>query len=128
MKATTTCGHPNRLRKLLLSIAGCYKCVHIEFIWLIINTLILKGTRPKKVRKWCKTTVIFVHFEAPTRLRSDTINYSKCLFWLRCRLCFSLLRSAVMYLNGHRSSVGRPSTTNIDLAYSEGCLEPGGLV
>ena len=57
-----------------------------------------------------------------------SINYSKCLFWLRCRLCFSLLRSAVMCLRGHRSSVGRPSTTNVDLAYSEGRLESGGLV
>ena len=33
-----------------------------------------------------------------------------------------------MCLRGHRSSVGRPSTTNIDLAYSEGHLESGGLV
>ena len=57
-----------------------------------------------------------------------SINYNKCLFWLRCRVCFSLLRSAVMCLRGHRSSVGRPSTTNIDLAYSEGRLESGGLV
>ena len=57
-----------------------------------------------------------------------SINYSKYLFWLRCRLCFSLLRSAVMCLRGHRSSVGHPSTINIDLAYSEGRLESGGLV
>ena len=57
-----------------------------------------------------------------------SINYSKCLFWLRCRLCFSFLRSAAMCLRGHRSSVGRPSTTNIDLAYSEDRLESGGLV
>ena len=54
-----------------------------------------------------------------------SINYSKCLFWLRCRLCFSLLRSAVMCLRGYCSSVGRPSTTNIDLV---GRLESGGLV
>ena len=57
-----------------------------------------------------------------------SINYNKCLFWLRCRVCFSLLRFAVMCLRGHRSSVGCPSTTNIDLAYSEGRLESGGLV
>ena len=56
-----------------------------------------------------------------------SINYSKRLFWLR-KLCFSLLRSAVMCLRGHRSSVGRPPTTDIDLAYSEGRLESGGLV
>ena len=57
-----------------------------------------------------------------------SINYSKCLFWLRCRLCFSLLKSEVMCLRGHRSSVGCPSISNIDLAYSEGHLEFSGLV
>ena len=57
-----------------------------------------------------------------------SINYSKCLFWLRCGLCFSSLISAVMCLRGHRSSIGHPSTTNIDPAYSEGRLESGGLV
>ena len=60
--------------------------------------------------------------------KKRSINCSKCLFWLRCRLCFSLLRSAVMCLRGHSSSVGHPSTTNIDLAYSEGRLEFGGPV
>ena len=55
------------------------------------------------------------------------INYSRCLFWLRCRLCFSLLRSAVMCLRGHRSVTSRKVTSNIDLAYSEGRLESGGL-
>ena len=33
-----------------------------------------------------------------------SINYSKCLYWLRCRLCYSLLRSSVMCLRGHRST------------------------
>jgi len=56
-----------------------------------------------------------------------SINYSKYLFWLCCRLCFSLLRTSVMCLWGHRSSTRRPATTNIDLAYSEGHLESGGL-
>ena len=32
-----------------------------------------------------------------------------------------------MCLRGHRSLVGRPSTTNIDLAYSEGRLESAAL-
>ena len=56
-----------------------------------------------------------------------SINYSKCLFWLHCRLCFSLLRSSVMCLRGHRSSKRCSATTNIGLAYSEGRLESGGL-
>ena len=33
-----------------------------------------------------------------------SINYSRCLYWLRCRLCYSLLRSSVMCLRGHRST------------------------
>ena len=59
-----------------------------------------------------------------------SINYSKCLFWLRCRLCFSLLRSLVMCLRGYHSSNHSPSTSYIDLAYSEGrfTLESVGLV
>ena len=42
------------------------------------------------------------------------MNYSKCLFWLRCRLCFSLLRSAIMCLRGHQSSIHRPIPACID--------------
>ena len=72
-------------------------------------------------------TTVFRKFASMLAEKRST-NYSKCLYWLRCRLCFSLLRSAVVCLRGHRSSFGRPSTTNIDLAYSEGRLESGGLV
>ena len=48
--------------------------------------------------------------------------YSHCMFWLRCRLCFSLLRSAIMCIRGHCSVAHRPIPSNIDLAYSEGRL------
>ena len=48
--------------------------------------------------------------------------YSHCMFWLRCRLCFSLLRSAIMCIRGHRPVAHRPIPSNIDLAYSEGRL------
>ena len=54
-------------------------------------------------------------------------NYSCCLFWVQCRFCFSLLRSAVMCLRGHRSSTSHLITSMIDLAYSEGHLESGTL-
>ena len=74
------------------------------------------------------TATTFFRKLASMLAEKRSINYNKSLFWLRCRVCFSLLRSAVMCLRGHRSSVGRPSTTNIDLAYSEGRLESGGLV
>jgi len=30
------------------------------------------------------------------------------VFWLRCRVCFSLLQSAIMCVRGHRSSIRRP--------------------
>ena len=49
------------------------------------------------------------------------VNYSRCLFWVQYRLCFSLLRSAVMCLRGH------PVPSMVDLAYSEGRLESGTL-
>ena len=39
--------------------------------------------------------------------------YSLTLFWLRCRLSFSLLRSAIVCLRGSRSSYHRPSTANL---------------
>ena len=35
--------------------------------------------------------------------------YSQTLNWLRCRLSFSLLRSAIMYLRGSRSSANSPA-------------------
>ncbi len=51
--------------------------------------------------------------------------YSKTMNWIRCRLNFSLLRSAIMCLHGSRSAfhhpAGPPITTNtMDLACSEG--------
>jgi len=49
--------------------------------------------------------------------------YSKTMNWLRCRLSFSLLRSAVMCLRGSRSSLHHPISSfhgEIDLAIAEG--------
>ena len=34
--------------------------------------------------------------------------YSKIMAWLRCRLCFSLLRSSIRCIRGTRSAMGRP--------------------
>jgi len=55
------------------------------------------------------------------------ISYSRCLYWIRCRLCFSLLKSGVMCLRGHRSSNSHPVPANVDLAYSEGRLDAEAL-
>lgn len=49
--------------------------------------------------------------------------YSKTMNWLRCRLSFSLLRSAIMCLRGSRSSLHHPICSvsgEIDLAIVEG--------
>ena len=50
--------------------------------------------------------------------------YSSTLYWLRCRLNFSLLRSAIMCIRGSRSTFSpdstSPLTESIDLALHEG--------
>lgn len=47
--------------------------------------------------------------------------YSQTLFWLKCRLSFSLLRSAIVCLRRARSSQGHPAHCDaIDLICSEG--------
>ena len=50
--------------------------------------------------------------------------YGKTVHWLRCRINFSLLRSAVMCLRGSRSACHHPecpwSSDTIDLACAEG--------
>eukprot|EP00731_Ephydatia_muelleri_P026050 Em0018g150a len=50
------------------------------------------------------------------------LPYCKILFWLRCKLSFSLLRSAVMCLRGSRSTYHRPQhlfESSIDLAIAD---------
>ena len=50
-------------------------------------------------------------------------GYSKTMNWLRCKLSFSLLRSAIMCLRGSRSSLHHPicsAAGDIDLAIAEG--------
>ena len=49
--------------------------------------------------------------------------YGKTIHWIRCRLNFSLLRSAIMCLHGARSAVHRPAgplISSMDLACVEG--------
>ena len=50
-------------------------------------------------------------------------SYSKTIHWLRCRLTFSLLRSAIICLRGSRSALHQQAHTlanTIDLACAEG--------
>ena len=53
--------------------------------------------------------------------------YSTTLRWLRCRLCFSLLRSAIQAIRGARSSCGHAGRAPgaIDLIISESRLSEG---
>ena len=55
------------------------------------------------------------------------ISYSRCLFWVRCCLCFLLLRSGVMCLRDHRLAKSHLVSANVDLAYSEGRHDAGAL-
>jgi hypothetical protein len=48
-------------------------------------------------------------------------QYSDVLGWLRCRLSFAILRSAIMCVRGSRSSLHRPRReVNIALASAKG--------
>ena len=55
--------------------------------------------------------------------------YSTTLCWLRCRLTFSLIRSAIQALRGARSSRGQAACppTAIDLAITESNITPHNL-
>ena len=51
------------------------------------------------------------------------VSYSVVMSWLRCRVSFSMLRSAIDCLRGARSSKGHSSNLqSLDLAVSEGQL------
>ena len=52
------------------------------------------------------------------------LPYSTLMGWLRCKISFAILRSAVMCIRGRRSSKNHAvrDTTDIALAYSEGCV------
>ena len=69
-------------------------------------------------------TVVYSRIASMLAQKQDK-PYSKVMYWIRCRLNYSLLRSAIMYLRGSRSSIHRPAqaptTSNtIDIACSEG--------
>ena len=52
--------------------------------------------------------------------------YSTTLWWLRCCLTFSLIRSDIQCLRGARSSQGHAvfSSASVDLAITESCIAP----
>ena len=53
--------------------------------------------------------------------RKQDKQYSLVMGWIRCRLSFAILRSAILCIRGSRSSRHRPvSELNIELAAAEG--------
>ena len=67
-----------------------------------------------------EATVFYKRLASCLAMKWDQ-SYSSTLSWLRCRLTFSLLRSAIQCIRGARSSCGRAakSPPPIDLAISE---------
>ena len=81
----------------------------------------------KMVRRRCKhpTRLHIERFAASIYSRPYFSRQSVARFWLRCKLSFSLLRSAIMCLRGARSSFHHPAVPSktgepIDLTCSEG--------
>ena len=69
-------------------------------------------------------TVVYKRIASMLSEKQDQ-SYSKTMHWIRCRLNFSLLRSAIMCLRGSRSAQHRPAGPSVssdcmDLACSEG--------
>ena len=71
------------------------------------------------------STISNIFFKRLASLLADKkdVPYSVVMSWLRCRVSFSLLRSAIDCLRGARSSKGHPfNLQSLDLAVSEGQL------
>ena len=71
------------------------------------------------------STICNIFFKRLASLLADKkdVSYSVVMSWLRCRVSFSLLRSAIDCLRGAQSSRGHPSNLqSLDLAVSEGRL------
>ena len=65
-------------------------------------------------------TVVYQRLASMIAERRDE-PFSRTLFWLRCQLSFSLMRSAIACLRGARSSRGKPALCEaIDLTCAEG--------
>ena len=67
-------------------------------------------------------TVVYKRIATMIAEKKNSKLHSKTIHWLRCRIGFSLLRSAITSLRGSRSAFHRPAdnTDNLDLACSEG--------
>ena len=86
---------------------------HASFTPLVMSTLGGMGR---------EATVFYKRMASLLANKWDT-PYSRTLNWLRCRLSFSLLRSAIQAIRGARSSVGKAIITpSMELAVTESRL------
>jgi len=71
----------------------------------------------------CETTVLYKRLADLESLKREE-SFLVTMGWLRCRLSFALLRSAILCIRGSRSSFRRPARENdASLAVAEGELQ-----
>ena len=108
------CYRRNELEKRRAYDERVREIEHASFSPLVFSTSGGMGTTATVVYKRVASLIAEKHNKP----------YSRTLHWIRCRLNFSLLRSAIMCLRGARSSIYSPSPAvnaeAIDLACSEG--------
>ena len=106
------CYRQNELQKKRAYDQRVREIEHGSFSALVFSTTGGMGTTATTVYKRLASMIANKHNK----------TYSKTIHWLRCRLSFSLLRSAIMCLRGSRSSLHHPeiNLNNIDLAITEG--------
>ena len=99
----------------------CKECV--SEAWQLLTSGFLRyggiGANCKCCLQEAYTSMIAAKHEKP---------YPQTMNWLRCRLCFSLPRSAVMCLRGSRSSAGHVAHSNIGEASIELSLSEAHLL
>ena len=85
------------------------KCVHH------MHTMSTTGGMAREAQTFYKRLVDMLS-------RKRDLPYSSLMGWLRCKLSFAILRSAIMCIRGSRSSLHHPmrDATDIALACSEG--------
>ena len=112
-----------------MSLPQCYrraelekKRMYEERVWEVehgtFTPLVISCTGPL-------VTVVYKHIASLLSEHSGQL-YSKTLYWLRCKLTFSLLRSAITCLRGSRSSYHRFhnfKSSAVDLVCAESRLD-----
>ena len=107
------CYRRNELEKRRVYNERIREVEHGSFSPLVFSTAGGMGTTANVVYKRIASLIADKHGKP----------YSKTINWMRCRLSFSLLRSAIMCFRGARSYLHRPICSfkgEIDLALAEG--------